>query len=334
MTNDTTTLNGALQELGETMAANLVAQGVTGASASDGLTTLAAKILDIQTGSSCYHIEFSESSYTATGGSATLELTLQQNYAPLSGATVSVTGSDSSSYTGITNSSGVAEITVTGVSAETTFTASYSNATATCTVTVPNIIFQDDCSSSTGLSNYTFQEIESGTCTGTLTYDSTMNAYKMSSTSGGVKMWCINDLNGLTQLKLTLELYLPSSVGSDSAVSCEAATTTKSSVGLYIEKSSTKLHYHRFQNSTWKENMVISNSGGSKNTWLKVVMTINGTSLNTKVFNGDTQLVSNDYTLSNTSSDFNTSSYRRYGPGIGWSNGAIGYVRNIKAESL
>ena len=47
MTNDTSTLNGALQELGETMAANLVTMGVTDASANDGLTTLAGKILDI-----------------------------------------------------------------------------------------------------------------------------------------------------------------------------------------------------------------------------------------------------------------------------------------------
>ena len=46
MTNDTSTLNGALQELGETMADNLTAQGVT-ASASDGLTTLANKVLTV-----------------------------------------------------------------------------------------------------------------------------------------------------------------------------------------------------------------------------------------------------------------------------------------------
>lgn len=49
MTNDTTTLNGALTELGETMATNITAKGVT-ASASDGLTTLAGKISQIQTG--------------------------------------------------------------------------------------------------------------------------------------------------------------------------------------------------------------------------------------------------------------------------------------------
>ena len=45
MTNDTNTLNGALQELGETMASNLVTKGVSGATASDGLTNLAGKIL-------------------------------------------------------------------------------------------------------------------------------------------------------------------------------------------------------------------------------------------------------------------------------------------------
>ena len=50
MTNDTNTLNGALQELGETIANNLQTMGVTDASASDGLTTLANRILDIQSG--------------------------------------------------------------------------------------------------------------------------------------------------------------------------------------------------------------------------------------------------------------------------------------------
>ena len=143
MVNDTTTLNGALAELGETMAANLTQQGVT-SSASEGLTTLAGKILDIQTGGgSCYHIEFSEDSYTAVGGSATLEIMLQENYAPKSGATVTVTGSDSSLYTGITNSSGIVSVTVSNISAETTFTATYSNVSDTCTVTTHTIIFDD-----------------------------------------------------------------------------------------------------------------------------------------------------------------------------------------------
>lgn len=51
MVNDTSTLNGSLTELGEKMATNLTTKGVT-ANAADGLTTLAGKILSIQTGSS------------------------------------------------------------------------------------------------------------------------------------------------------------------------------------------------------------------------------------------------------------------------------------------
>lgn len=47
MVNDTTTLTGALAQLGETMATNLQEMGVS-ADASDGLTTLASKILDIE----------------------------------------------------------------------------------------------------------------------------------------------------------------------------------------------------------------------------------------------------------------------------------------------
>ena len=50
MVNDTTTLNGALMELGELMAENLTTQGLIGVSASDGLTTLANDILLIQGG--------------------------------------------------------------------------------------------------------------------------------------------------------------------------------------------------------------------------------------------------------------------------------------------
>lgn len=49
MTNDTTTLNGALSELGETLASNITSKGVS-ASASDGLTTLANKVLQITGG--------------------------------------------------------------------------------------------------------------------------------------------------------------------------------------------------------------------------------------------------------------------------------------------
>lgn len=139
MTNDTSTLNGALLEMKDQLIYELGEKGVSASyDPSTGLLGLIARISDIQTGGSCYHIEFDEDSYEATGGSATISCTLQANYAPLSGATVTFTGSDSSVYTGITNNSGVASVTVSGLSSDTSFTCSYSNVTDTCTVTVPS----------------------------------------------------------------------------------------------------------------------------------------------------------------------------------------------------
>ena len=142
MVNDTSTVAGALQECIDHLEDNLAAKGVTASYApSTGMIGLIDEILNIPAGS-CYHIEFSEDSYTAVGGSATLEIYLQENYAPKSGATVTIAGSDSSLYTGITNSTGVAEVTVTGISGTVTFTCTYSNVSDTCTVTTPSVIYQ------------------------------------------------------------------------------------------------------------------------------------------------------------------------------------------------
>ena len=71
MTNDTSTVAGALQECIDHLEDNLAAKGVTASYApSTGMIGLIDEILNIPTGS-CYHIEFSEDSYVAVGGSAT-----------------------------------------------------------------------------------------------------------------------------------------------------------------------------------------------------------------------------------------------------------------------
>lgn len=143
MTNDTTTLQGSLVEMKDQLIYELGQKGVTASyDSTTGLLGLIGKISEIQQGGSCYHIEFSKDSYTAVGGAVTLECALQENYAPKSGATVTVTGTDSSTYTATTNSSGVASFSVTGINASTVFTATYQGATATCTVTPSSIPYQ------------------------------------------------------------------------------------------------------------------------------------------------------------------------------------------------
>ena len=132
MTNDTSTLNGALTELGETMADNLVAMGVTGASASDGLTTLAGKILDIEPSVGGLDLT-SEMSLTVSSNSITLgqsvvlTATLTANYDDetlvnvdlhgyLQGATVTFKNGANTLGTGTTDVNGVATYTYTPLS--------------------------------------------------------------------------------------------------------------------------------------------------------------------------------------------------------------------------
>lgn len=145
-----------------------------------------------------YSLAFSAASYVATGGSATLECTLLDNNVPVEGATISVSGSDSSLYTGITNNEGVAQVTVNNVSGTVTFTASYSNVSAQCTVTEQTYLFYDDCSSSSGLSNYSLLTLR-GSPSPTLTFDSTNSCYVLANnatSSGGQSMMAIDSLAG------------------------------------------------------------------------------------------------------------------------------------------
>jgi len=83
-----------------------------------------------------YSIAFGQSSYTATGGACTISCTLLDNGSPVSGATVTVTGSDSSLYSSITNQSGVAVFNLTNLTTTITCTCTYANVSATCTVIV------------------------------------------------------------------------------------------------------------------------------------------------------------------------------------------------------
>ena len=123
-----------------------------------------------------YSLAFSQATYTASGGSATLECTLLEDNVAKSGASITVTGTDSSTYTATTNNSGVASVTVTGINASTTFTATYQGATATCTVTVQSYLFYDDATVDNS-SQYTSYAIQGTTGKVNIAWNSTQQAY-------------------------------------------------------------------------------------------------------------------------------------------------------------
>ena len=118
-------LMSELEDLGELMADNLVTMGVTDATASDGLTTLANRILDVPQ-DSCLTLDLTSDksilSYADTE-SATLTATVTNNGTPKSGESVQfyiddvawgspVTTNASGVATKTYNSSGVGDITV------------------------------------------------------------------------------------------------------------------------------------------------------------------------------------------------------------------------------
>lgn len=331
--NDINTLNGALQELGETMADNLVAKGVT-ASASDGLTTLAGKILDIQTGGSCYHIEFSEASYTAVGGSATLEIYLQENYAPKSGASVTVTGSDGSVYNGITNSQGLAEITVSNITGTVTFTASYSNVTDTCTVTFSSYLFYDIPNSDRS-SEYTNASIQTSSKTNYLPLTYNSNGYytiKATSNEGNHYAKWITSLDGLDNVRFSCEVSTNSFSGTNRFGIIIGDANNYKSERYQI---SNKTLEHLKQSGTSTETVMDSHSLSlTANAWYKMEYIVQGTSFTFTISDmNDTVLHTNTGTFN--SSVITSSTTKQYG--LYYLNYGSSYqkmFRNIKVESL
>ena len=321
-------------ELGETMADNLVAKGVS-ASASEGLTTLANKVLDIQTGGSCYHIELNESAYTTTG-SLTVTATLQNQYQPYANQTVTFTGG-TSTVTATTDSNGVATATVT-FSASGTLTASYSNVSDTATVTVQTYLFYDACDSSTGLSNYgSVYPVENNT-NATITYDSTMNAYKISSTGGGTKIFPITALTGLTRLHLEAEFYLPSTTHNNTSCGLEVVGTNHTSWGTVQNKIDNLYGYHIFRNNSFVKNTTAKN-GANLNEWIRFKIDIDGVNVTYSFEQLDGTVIYQSTTLNLStlvgSTYYTTVEDRQYGISIAWNSyNCYSYVRNIKATTL
>ena len=204
-------------------------------------------------------------------------------------------------------------------------------------ISLDSYIFRD-AANANKLSHYgNIISVESIYTGANITYDTTMNAYKLQSTGNGVKVYPINALNGITQLKLSADIYLPSTSNVSTSISLETIAdsgTTNSCVGWCFENDTNKLIRHRFRNKTWQSNDSVYN-GIYEDEWCHFEMIVNNTNVTVNISRENQSLIANNtYTLSNTSTMFNTPSYRKYGIGIGWANGAVGYVKNIKAQYL
>ena len=248
-------LMSELETLGQTMATNITAKGVT-ASASDGLTTLAGKILQISGG----------------GGGTTTYI-------------------------------------------------------------------DDKGNSSSGLSNYGSLHqlrISSGP-NGTLSYDSTMNAYKFTTTSAnndGFVDFPISALDNKDNYYVEAEFYTTdTSTGGQTGLVLYPSTDTGGN-GVFFRDIASINRCGVLKFANWAENGESGNSQQSSlpvgNNWYKLRLEVEGTDVTAKWQQTDgTTVYSTSYTLPYTSGAMRVglaflAKYTSYPY----------YIRNIKAESL
>lgn len=191
-----------MQELGETMATNLVSMGVSNASASDGLTTLCGKILNIAPSvggiTPTVSIDISKTPSTVyVGNNVLISAKVNADYddtsqvdidlkGVLQGATVTFKNNNTVLGTAITGSDGIATYTISNIaSGSYSITAhfdgtgtDYESATSTALTFTPSVmIFYDDCTSDQTSQYDTLLQVASTSTSATLTYDSTEQAY-------------------------------------------------------------------------------------------------------------------------------------------------------------
>ena len=246
-------LMSELETLGETMATNITAKGVS-ASASDGLTTLAGKILQI-----------------SGGGSTTL--------------------------------------------------------------------FEDACSSASGLSNYgSSQLVRGSTATITMTYDSTENAYKLSGSGNYHAMIPITPLADKDEYIISMD--------------CKGQAIRYNMVGFFLDNSADTTSYglafgldigkaDNGTNQSLYSRLYRPNTDGSgyitylnsnvltADTWYKLTFTVDGNTLTGALYDGTTKLAEKTVTYTINNKSMGILLFCETG-----TTNSVCYVRNIKAESL
>lgn len=223
--------------------------------------------------------------------------------------------------TGITNSQGLAEITVSNITGTVSFTASYSNVTDTCTVSGVTYLFYDECSSSAGLTNYgQIVPISSSTTTSYLEYNSTQNAYYVHA-NGDWGVIPITILNGEDDYKISAEFKTAGS-----------SNTYQGGFMFRAQNSTNNITFRMYGSSC---NSVINDSSqqniGSVTAnakWYKFEVTKQGQSFSVTVTDIDAGTV--------VGTQSRTVSFDTYYVGFmtvaGQSYGS--YVRNVEASSL
>jgi len=280
----------------------------------------------------CNGLKFLQDSYTTSTGTCEVSLRLWDNNAPVSGGTITITGSDNSTYTCTTDSNGEATCTLTNVSGTVTYTATYSSYSATCTVTATTLLVYDDCSSSSGLSNYGSDYVvfeRSSTNTLTFNTDEYLLAGSTCCFSGREVLGMSNVANATIRIKFKLNTTSSAAYNQFGIMCTDVAPNSTKIDRPYCcrVRNDGKAQYFDLSN----ESTFYTRSNFS-NDWYYLECTKNGTSWTTKVYDSSLNLLGTD-TRSNLAAMTGTPKWYFYLLTDRGTNYSV-HIKEVKAEPL
>lgn len=327
MTNDLTTLSGALLEMKDHLENNLSSMGVDATySSTDGLIGLIDEITNIAP--SVGGLELTTSItleknllIVAEDDNVVLSATVNGDYDDtsqtnidlkgyLQGATVTFKEGNNILGTAITNTNGIATYTINNITSGThTYTAifngtgtDYNSATQTITFNVESYYINDRCTSNAGLSNYgesiLFLDPNTNTqnSTNTLTYLS--DEYLLSGTGNYFSGREIVPLRGIGNVKLRIKFKLQaSSAFNQLLIICDENDPSTSSTHPYCARvrNDKKLQYFSFNSET----TIYTHSAYFNSDWYYLETTKNGTDWTITLYDNNlNQLYTDTRTLS------------------------------------
>lgn len=199
-------------------------------------------------------------------------------------------------------------------------------------------IFEDDCSSASGLSNYSSSECVRGSnATMTMEYDSTENAYKVYGSGNYHCYMPITALNGKTQYKLSADIKgqaIKYNMIGFFIDNCMDTTSYGLSVGLDIGKTNNinqRLWSRLFRvSSDGTEYQVnLTNNPLSADKYYNLRLEVDGNSYTWSLYDGTTKIAENSTTYTIDNKKVGIFLYCETG-----TTNSVCYIKNIKAKTL
>ena len=230
--------------------------------------------------------------------------------------------------TGITNTDGVAQVTVNNVSGTVTFTGSYSNVSAQCTVTAQSYLFYDDCTSDRS-SEYSIIST-SGWRTPSLTYNSDgYYTVKTATSNSGNNGFYIGDLSNLQNCKISMKINRISTSGNRQIGVALWNTSNNYYLISRFESTNNSLNAYAQTNST---NVFMTGSQTlSNSTWYGIEFIKQGNDYTLNCYNDSGTLLK---TVTGTNTAFNNVSTLKPFIFLAWDSSREFRVKDIKVEAL